>query len=396
MATSKTNTVKTAQTTLASNVASALKSFNHSHNKAWTLGENWSNVNTQFETFINKYLFPKINETALINTDLGNRFDWLAKEVDFVGQYSEEYVILDSVPVAMNLSKSEELMLKRNYPKMATKLYGSGIVKKQKFTLNNNDVRLNFLTLADAVSYALGVYKKRLSDINVAEESEIKAMLIDYALNHTKERRTVETFDLDNEIFNAILNMQNNSAKYNEANTASGGQIGRYTTQTKLEDIAILMSDKQKSILLNNKVADTFNINGLDLTDRIISFDDLGGVYKTTADVTIANKETVDYFRTYNDYQIEEGDIIPEGTVFTFDVTKATEFAETVEEVKPPSDNFALVFDINKLRYRRYTKDMLKQPFYNGEYDEVTYWIHYYSFKSVSPFFNSVVIGALS
>ncbi|WNM55577.1 hypothetical protein CoNPh35_CDS0008 [Staphylococcus phage S-CoN_Ph35] len=24
---------------------------------------------------------------------------------------------------------------------------------------------------------------------------------------------------------------------------------------------------------------------------------------------------------------------------------------------------------------------MLKEPFYNGEFDEVTHWIHYYSLK---------------
>lgn len=392
----------TANKTLATNVASALQSFNASHNKAWTMGENWTNVSTQFETFVNKYLFPKINETALINVDLGNRFDWLAKEVDFIGQYSEEYVILDSVPIAMNLTKSEELMLKRNYPKMATKLYGSGIIKKQKFTLNNNDVRLNFLTLGDAVSYALGVYKKRVSDINVAEESEIKAMLIDYALNHTKEKRNVTNDQLFTEVFNAVLNLQNNSSKYNEANTASGGQIGRYTTNTRLENIAILTNDRQKTILLDSKLAQMFNVAGLDLSNRIISFDDLGGVYKTTADVTISEQSTVDYFRTYNDYQITIGDVIPKGTVFTFDVAGMKEFSESeedvkpkVEEVKPKSDNFAFVFDINKLKYRRYTKDMLKTPFYNGEFDEVTYWIHYYSFKSVSPFYNSILLGEI-
>ena len=383
----------TSTQTLAVNVSSALQSFNHSHNKAWTMGENWTNVSTQFETFVNKYLFPKINETALINVDLGNRFNWLAKEVDFIGQYSEEYVILDSIPIAMNLSKSEELMLKRNYPKMATKLYGSGIIKKQKFTLNNNDVRLNFLTLGDAVSYALGVYKKRVSDINVAEESEIKAMLIDYALNNTKEKRTVTQENLFSEVFNAVLNLQNNSAKYNEANSASGGQIGRYTTNTRLDNVAILTNDSQKSMLLDSKLAHTFQVAGLDLSNRIISFDDLGGVYKTTSDVTIAEKATVDYFRSYNDYQIAIGDIIPSGTVFTFDVTGTTEFSLAVEEVKPKSDNFAFVFDINKMKYRRYTKDMLKTPFYNGEFDEVTYWIHYYSFKSVSPFYNSILLG---
>src|SRR5699024_5572325 len=208
---------------LATTAITALQQFNSDYTQDWTFGSNWSNVNTEFETFINKYLFPKINETTLVNVDLGNRFDWLAKEIDFIGQYSEEYVILDSVPVSMNLSKSEELMLKRNYPRMATKLYGSGILKKQKFTLNNNDVRLNFLTLADGVKYALAVYKKKVSDINVLEEKEIKAMLIDYALNHTSDRRNVTSRDdLFNEVFNAILNIQNNSEAYNETRLASG------------------------------------------------------------------------------------------------------------------------------------------------------------------------------
>src|SRR5699024_11467578 len=104
------------------------------------------------------------------------------KEIDFISQYSEEYVILDTVPVNMNLSKNDELMLKRNYPQMATKLYGQGVLKKTKFTLNNNDVRHNFLTLGDATRYALGVYRNRISVIKVWEVFEIKGNILDYAL----------------------------------------------------------------------------------------------------------------------------------------------------------------------------------------------------------------------
>ena len=146
---------------IADTSKSALQDFNSDYGKAWNFGENWSNVDTMFETFVNKYLFPKINETLLIDIALGNRFNWLAEEQQFIGQYSEEYVIMDTVPVAMNLGKNEELMLKRNYPRMATRLYGSGIVKKQKFTLNNNDARFNFQTLGDATNCALAVLKKK-------------------------------------------------------------------------------------------------------------------------------------------------------------------------------------------------------------------------------------------
>lgn len=376
---------------------SALQQYNSDYSAKWTFGTNWSSIGVDgFETFINKYLFPKLNETALHNVALGNRFEWLSKEVDFIGQYSEEYVIMDTVPVNMNLSKNAELMLQRNYPKMATKLYGQGVLKKTKFTLNNNDTRHNFLTLGDATKYALGVYKKRLSDINYSEETEIKGMILDYALNHIegdRQKRTVTTRDeLFTQVFEAILNIQNNSDKYNEANTASGGEIGRYTTVSDLNDVAILTTDSMKTYLLDTKLANTYQVEGLDLSDRIISFDDLGGVFKLTADVTIAEQPTLDLFNAMGDYQVSMGDVVPADSVLTFDVSELTEFAGSVEEIKPSTELFAYVFDINKLRYRRNTKNMLKPPFYNGEFDEVTYWIHYYSFKSVSPFYNSVLV----
>lgn len=384
----------TAIENVSKQTASALRDFNSAHNTSWDWGTNWTNVNTMFETFVNKYLFPKIDETALVNVALGNRFDWLAKEKDFIGQYSEEYVIMDTVPVNMNLSKNEELMLKRNYPKMATKLYGHGVLKKTKFTLNNNDVRFNFLTLKDATQYALGVYRKRISDINVVEEKEIKGMMVDYALNQTKDQRTVASRDeLFTAVFEGILNIQNNSDRYNEADTASGGAIGRYTTVSKLDNVLILTNDAMKTYLLDTKLANTYQVEGLDLSDRIISFDDLGGNWKTTADVTISEQATVDHFKAMGDYQIEVGDLVPEESVITFDVSGLTEFTENVEEIVPDSDLFAYVFDANKLRYRRNTKDMLKQPFNNPEFDEVTYWLHYYSFKSMSPFFNSLLVS---
>jgi len=380
---------------IADTSKSALQDFNNDYGKSWNFGENWSNVDTMFETFINKYLFPKINETLLIDIALGNRFNWLAEEQQFIGQYSEEYVIMDTVPVAMNLGENEELMLKRNYPRMATRLYGSGIVKKQKFTLNNNDARFNFQTLGDATNYALAVLKKKISDINVEEEKEIRAMMVDYALNQLSDsniRYATSYEDLAGKVFEAILNMQNNSDKYNEVNTASGGAIGRYTTVSKLSDIAILTTDTMKSYLLDTKIANTFQASGIDFTDHVISFDDLGGVYKTTSEITLSEQNTITYLRGFGDYQSQVGDVIPEGSVFTFDVSQQTEFADNVVEVKPQDDLFAFIFDINALKYKRNTEGMLKKPFYNGEFDEVTHWIHYYSFKAVSPFFNKILV----
>lgn len=381
---------------LGTNIAQALQDFNHTQGRAWTLGTNWTSVGTEFETFINKFLFPKLNETALIESALGNSFEWLAKEVDFVGQYSEEYVIRDTIPTTMDLSKDEALMLKRNYPQMITKLYGPGIMRKMKFTLNNNDQRMNFAKLSDGVKYAIGVYKKKISDINVDEERQIRAMLVDYAENVTpaKARRTATSEeDLFNKIAEALMNLQNNSDKYNEARLASGGAIARYTTVSKLSKLMILTTDSMKAYLLNTKLANTFASEGIDISKRIMSFEDLGGAFRAKEDIKLS-AEAVTAFRELGDYQTTATDIIPKGSVVTFDVNEFLPEADAAkfEEIKPSSELWAYIFDVDAIKYNRYTKGMLKEPFYNPEFDEVTHWIHYYSMKAISPFYNKILI----
>lgn len=376
---------------IAQAVQGALLQFNSDTQNSWSFGANWDNTGTSFETFVNKYLFPKLNETLIVEVVNGNRFDWLAQEIDFIGQYSEEYVILDSVPITMDLTKNAELMLKRNYPRLASKIYQQGILKKVKFTLNNNDARLNFLTIGDGIKYAIAVYKKKISDINIAEEQEMKAMLLDYALNHTKDQRTVTSMQgLFQEISKAILNLQNNSDKHNEVQTASGGAIGRFTTISSLSDLLIITSDEAKAYLLDTKLANSFHANGIDLSSHIISFDELGGVYKTNKDIKVTTA-MLPLLQAMGDYQVEKDDIIPASTIFTFDITSIFDSADYAE-VKPTGEYFAAVFDVRGIRYKRCTKGMLKEPFYNGEFDETTHWIHYYSMKSISPFYNKVTI----
>lgn len=376
---------------IAQAVQGALLQFNSDTQNSWSFGANWDNTGTSFETFVNKYLFPKLNETLIVEVVNGNRFDWLAQEIDFIGQYSEEYVILDSVPITMDLTKNAELMLKRNYPRLASKIYQQGILKKVKFTLNNNDARLNFLTIGDGIKYAISVYKKKISDINIAEEQEMKAMLLDYALNHTKDQRSVTSMQgLFQEISKAILNLQNNSDKHNEVNTASGGAIGRFTTISNLSDLLIITSDEAKAYLLDTKLANSFHANGIDLSSHIISFDDLGGVYKTNKDIKVTTA-MLPLLQAMGDYQVEKDDIIPASTIFTFDITSIFDRADYAE-VNPSGEYFAAIYDVRGIRYKRCTKGMLKEPFYNGEFDETTHWIHYYSMKSISPFYNKVTI----
>lgn len=392
----KPKTVEQDAVQLAQDVSKSLKAYNKAYGTAWDLGDNYSNVGTEFETYVNNFLFPKLNETRLINVALGNAFNRFAREVDFIGQLSEEYVIKDVIPTNMNLSEDDTLFLKRVFPDMITKLYGAGRVRKVKFTLNNNDSRQNFSTLNDAVKYAIAVYKKKISDINVDEERQIKAMLVDYGMKTANKKIEVETQDeLFEQIAEQIMVMQTNVDDYNEADKASNGGNGRYTTTTLMSKMMILTTTKIKARLLDSKLANTFNTAGIDFSDRIIAFPDLGGVWRAKADITLdsSKAEVITALQSLGDYQTKEGSIIPKGSVVTFDVKKyAPSIAGQFEEIKPESDLWAMVFDVDSLIYNRYTKGMLKEPFYNPEFDEVHYWIHYYSGKYVSPFYNKVVI----
>ena len=373
-------------------VKQSVDEFNQNKKLSWTLGTNYSNIGTEFETYVNHYLFPKLQETKLINRTLGNRFNYLAKETPYIGQLSEEYVIMDSVPVDLDLTREEELMLKRNYPHMATRLYNAGVHRKMKFTLNDNENRLNWSTLGDAIKYAVAVYEKKISDINVDEEAEIRAMLVDYGLNHMTARQVSDIDELSTELFKATLNLQNNSSKYNQAYEASGGSVGRYTTQSDIKDLLILTTDTVKTYLLDTKLANTFQVAGIDLTDHIISFDDLGGVFKTTQYVTILEKD-VPFLRAMSDYQTRAGDVSQTGCVFTFNVSQLDSFKDKVTELKPNTELWAMILDDNSIYYKRNTSKLLPTYFYNNEFDEYTYFMHYYSFKAVSPFYNKVVIS---
>ena len=389
---------------VADAVSRAITGFNVENGKQWSFGTNWNAGGSDFETFTNKYLFPKLNETAIVNVALGNRFDWLAVETDFIGQYSEEYVILDTVPTELALDKSTTLMLERNYPKIATKLYGSGIVRKMKFTLNDNIARQQFATIGDAVSYAVNVYKKQISMINVVEEFELKSMIMDYAINQVADKRSTDANNYIDDLYTAILNLQNNSFKHNEASTASGGSVSTFTTQSQLKDLIIVTTDRQKVKILNSFIAQSFNTAGLDLTDHIVSFQELGGAYKVKARLAVNGAAVVQALKNAGLYDFKEGDAFEIGDVIAIPnfkeimknqagVTDAT-FSQWFTEIAPEKDDdlFTVIIDARALRYKRYTKNMLKQPFYNGEFDEVTYWIHYYSMKSISPFYNKVVL----
>ena len=108
----------------------ALSQFNETYDKNWSFGNNYTSEGTDLDVFFNKVLFPKIAETNAIIPKNGNRFNWLVKEVDLISQLSEDYVILDSIPIGLNLNKSGMIMFETNFRRMASKLYNVGNIKK--------------------------------------------------------------------------------------------------------------------------------------------------------------------------------------------------------------------------------------------------------------------------
>lgn len=378
--------------TLTELVKESLQEFNTKNGKTFDFGQSWYNVSNDFNDYVTNYLFPKLNESEIVVKPLGNRFEFLAQEVENFGALTEEYVILDSVPVNLDLNKERTLLLNTNYPKIANKVYGCGKNKKMKFTIDDSFLRRNFNTLKDAIDFALAVYSKKISDINVIEENEIKSILLYYAKNYTSLKKTVLSVDdLINQTYISLLNIQNNSSLYNECNNIIDIP---YTTQSKLDDILIITSDELKYKILDTKIANTFDSKGLDITKHIISFDTFNNMFITKKDIKVT-QDIKTFLNKLGDYQVELNDTILKDTIFFIQSDKlqkeflklSTDFSQI--EI---NDNFVYILDINKIKYKRNTKDMLKK-FYNAEFNETNFFIHYYTKKTISPFYNNIFIS---
>ncbi|MCR6590473.1 hypothetical protein [Lactococcus petauri] len=362
----------------------------------WITGTNWDNTGTPFETFINKTLFPKINSTDFEQVALGNTFDIIAVEMEegMIGQITEEVVIADSLPQGLDLTEDVQALLRVNYPKLITKLYQEGAFRVKRFTLNNNDMRLNYLTLGDATKMAGGAFINAISGINLDEERQILAMIIDYYNNYGTKIEVDSLDELYDTVLETMQNFQRPDHIYNEASEASGGALARYSTSSNLEDLIILSTNKIVTQLLNTKVANTFQLAGLDVTSRFLGWRTLSWTYKTTADVTITEANTIATFSAMGFEGFGNGKVIPANSAFTFDLSKLPEFANKFELITPKdkagkavtNENVVYIMDEQKIRYKRSTQDMIKIPFYNNLRDETTHALHFYTFKALSPF----------
>lgn len=375
---------------LSKTVHSSLKDYNLENGKQWTFGSNWSS-DTQgaFETYVTNYLFPKINETFNANVTLHDPFQWLTQEMEFIGQYDEEYAFLDTIPEDLTVDKGAENLLRNNFMEMATKLYGAGRLRKVSFSISDYQSRFGFKTIGDAIAYALKQRQKKLEDITFNEVREKIATLVDYANNNVADTRAVTGFEeFMSQLNRSVLDLQEPFYTHNEASKASNGKMGRLTTQTPIDKIVIFTTNEIAEKILSSYIANSFNIKGLDLTKQIISFQSLGNAWKLKADVTV-NQTIKESFNRIGVEDIEVGDTLSKGEVFTYFVDS---IKDQLEEIKPSSDMFALVADVRGIRFKQYTKNMIQKPFTNPSTGVNKYYMHYDSSKRISPFYNKVVI----
>lgn len=383
-------------------VEASINQWNQTQGASWTLGTSWSNVGTDFETFVHKNLFPKLTETIQNLPKIGNPFQFLARQRNIVGQYREEFAILDKVPTGINLNTDGELLLNPEYPKIKTRLYQNGFRRKLKFTIDlSGDVLQNFSNLQDGVDYVIGEYVSSLNSINITEMREMFGGIVDYLHNNitSYQRKTVTSLDeAVTATYNTMSAMQIPTSGYNEGMTAAGPSVGRLTRKTPLDRMMIICSVNARTFLLNTQIANSFQIAGLDITDHIMAFPtidetpDMDGVYKITKKVTLATQTDVDFLKAMGMYNVRIGTVFNIGTVFTFDIKTLTDFKGNFEQIGLKDDNDILVIDTASIMYDQDTSNFVR-TFENPEIDGVSYYLKYTSTKNISPFTNKGAVA---
>lgn len=378
-------------------VQASYKAWNKENpDRPFANGMNWNSVgNEMFEKFLNNYLFPKLDETSLIEFIIPDRFDPWTIDSNLIAQFKEEYTYTDIVPTLVRLDDDEMLNLRRNYPAMRTKLYGAGNKYKYKFTLNDNENRLSWLTIDDAIKAFHGIYQNAINGFNMFNEQSKLALCVDYMLKHVKDTTKADSLDdLVHKTMLKLLNLQSRSTKHNEADHASGDVLTQKTSASNIKDIALITDDEVKLYILESVIANTFQISGLDITSQIMSFEDLGGAWELTESVTISEANTIAKFSAMGfwDKRNGVGMTIPKGSVLTFDVSQLAEFKDKAKELKPQSEHCVMGFDVNSFRFRRNTKNMLSRGLELQESEDYNHFIRMLVNNNISPFFNKFFI----
>lgn len=397
----------------------AIKNFNSATSAQWQLGDVFNAktmLPTDLATFIYQGLLPKVQETIAKTVKLGNPFAFWRKDAKKVGQLKEEYVFLDSIANGIDLTKDRTLLLREMYAKIATRFWGYGEYSQRSFTLNRNDIYQNFSTLAGLTNYYLNLINNRLSMFNYDDSEIIKAMFIDYFGKNVKGnkhqyREVNESEEFIQATYDYIMSsLLDSTSYYNEAyktvdnpredqDAAEQMDAVKYTTRAELKDLMIITTGKTKRLLLDTKIATNFHDEGLDISNHIMAFDNFDRAVKVTDDVTL-DEEAVVYFRNAGNKVAEIGDVVKKGDVLLFDVSKVKAFSGKVEKViknagLDTAENFALIVDMNALKYEADTSTIIENPMNNTLFMESNQDMNYFSFKGISPFNNKAMVVQL-
>lgn len=370
-------------------VVQALAEWNSQGNtSAWSLGDSYDPSKVkEYNNFFKGFLFPKVAETIARKTSGYNHFQDLVIEDTRTSLINEEYAVLDTVPTFTNFTQDDVHILNSNFPRIGTRVFTKGVWRKFKITINLLTAPRSFHTFADVVEYYLEVIESRIKMLNVIEEKETIGLLVDYSNTVKENMVSTSISDTVRKISLAVDNLQNNN-QYNEV-TSVMGEGYELTDASLLKDILIVTSTAVKAELRDSVLAQNFHNEGIDLSNQIRAFSDLGGVWKVTKDITL-NQTQQSYVQSKGLYNFDkDNNVLKAGTIITFPIAGQE---SNMEEIKPPSDNFAIVLDKRGLVLKQDTSYLKAPEFTNGETMNVNIYMHYASSKYLSIFTPKVVI----
>lgn len=376
--------------------ADAIVAWNESYpENPISVGQNFSGLDTKMHgTFMFEYLLPKVGRTDLYQVKIQDRFIRYTKMLLNMAQFNEEYTMTDIVPTLLREDADIMTNFKTNFPKMRTKFYNEGQVYQHRYSINPKD-RLKWSSVGDCLRNQQAIHDNVMSSFNMYNEDAKKATIIDYALRSIKDRTKVGSADeLVEKMLLKFLNLQSKSTKHNETDMAAGDENTRKTTVSNGEDLLFITTDEVKLYILKSVIANTFQVAGIDITNQISSFEDLGGNYELTEAVTITETKTKAAFEAMGFMFDRENFTFPKGSKFNWDITALTEFAGKFREIKPVSKWWCAIYDVNALRFEMNRENgiRIQDDSINGWSGVINITISMMTNNNISPFPNKAVL----
>lgn len=377
-------------------IDASLKQFNTSYGRSYTLTTPWTpTVAFDFTNYLANNFFPALSETKFHRNQLGDAFRFVTTNDDNIGAYAQEYAFLDMIPQDLDSSKVTNIFVD-NYKKTMVNVIGSGTYRRMSFTVNPMYTRRVFSTLGEVLAYVVEQYTHCISMINLDEERRKLGTLVNYANTAiTKEDQVIEAKDLNDMVSKinlTMMNMQSQTDVYNEATQMLGATASRYTIKTDKSDLMILTTNKVKNYITNSLYPNTWDKEGIDISNMFMTFPKLGMAWKSTEEFQLT-EEMIPQLRALGDDQSESGDLVLKDTMITIDPQKfAPTLADKFTLIEPDTEDWALLIDAKAIKFSEFTDGMARPPFVNEGVQTSKYYLHYYTRKYISPFYNKAII----